>query len=105
MKEILRLKTHIRTALSAYSDDASKAIEMMNEENKTLKTKVSVLQNVTVSASKPLQNATSGFGTGLTYSCTSPSTVTIPNITFDAEYWKKLKTTVDSALEPYVGRQ
>jgi hypothetical protein len=99
----------VKDYLSSYSDDATKAIESIVEENKTLKTKVSVLQNVTVSASKPLQNATSGFTTGVSYSnttCSMPTmNVDIPNqsVFIDSD-WKKLKSVVESALEPYVGR-
>jgi hypothetical protein len=106
-KDTIRLKTHIKTELLKRNDDANKAIDMLIEENKTLNTKVSTLQNVTFSASKPLQTATSGFGTGLTYSSTSsvPSTSFAPQSVFIDSDWKKMKTIVESALEPYVGRQ
>lgn len=84
---------------------------MMNEENKALKSQVSVLQNVTFSVPQSSQTVTSGFTSGGSYNADSsrPAMFLNPDTTVlyagTENYWKKMKETIETALEPYVGRQ
>jgi hypothetical protein len=101
MKDTIRLSQRNKDRLSFYDDDGNRAIEKVLDAFDTAR----VRENTRKEFEPLLQNATLGFATGATYSCNGavPSQIVTPQ--FDPAYWKKMKETIDTALEPYIGRQ